>query len=135
MATINIMIPIDVETAQSTASGTTITQGLYMIDTTGYEGTSEGSNELITPCNTGDVLIWTIYPINPADNVVITQFTGQCVSQGIFQKLVPQTTPAGVPYWTCVINNGASAGQYQYSLDINLSGKIYTYDPFVNIKS
>ena len=45
MSTINIMIAVDVETAQSTASGQTITQGLYMIDTTGYEGTSEGGKE------------------------------------------------------------------------------------------
>ncbi|WP_211090880.1 hypothetical protein [Sphingomonas sp. S2M10] len=129
------MIPIDVETAQSTASGNTITQGLYMIDTTGYQGTSEGGSELTTPCHTGDVLVWTTYPINPDDNVAISGFTGQCIDDGVFQKLSQQQTPAGVPYWTCVINNGTAAGTYQYSLNINMSNKTYSYDPFVNVLS
>lgn len=133
MATINIMIPIDVETAQSTASGTTITSGLYMIDTTGYEGTAEGSNELVTPCDAGDTLVWTIYPINPDDNVAISGFTGQCVTSNVFQNLEQQKTPAGVSYWTCVINEGQASGRYQYSLTIKMSGKTYSYDPFVQV--
>jgi hypothetical protein len=136
MATINIMIAVDVETAQSTASGQTITQGLYMIDTTGYEGTSEGGNELTTPCNAGDVLVWTVYPINPADNIAITGFTGQCTQNppnSVFQNLEKQTTPAGVIYWTCVINNGTATGSYQYSVVFSMSGKTYSYDPFIKV--
>lgn len=133
MSTINIMIAVDVETAQSTASGSTITQGLYMIDTTGYEGTAEAGNELNTPCDAGDVPVWTIYPINPSDNIAITGFTGQCVDSSIFQNLEQQKTPSGVAYWTCVINEGAASAQYQYSLNISMSGKTYSYDPFVTV--
>ena len=136
MATINIMIAVDVETAQSTASGQTITQGLYMIDTTGYEGTPEGGNELSTPCNAGDTLVWTVYPINPADNIAITGFTGTCTDNkpnSIFQNLGAQKTPTGVSYWTCVINNGTATGSYQYSVTFSMSGATYSYDPFVNV--
>jgi hypothetical protein len=130
------MIPVDVETAQATASGNVITSGLYMIDTTGYEGTAEGSNELSTPCDAGDVLVWTIYPINPSDNIAISGFTGQCVSSGqnsVFQRLSAEETASGVNYWTCVINEGTSSGTYQYSMNIKMSGKTYTYDPFVKV--
>lgn len=134
MATINIMIPVDVETAQATASNGVITSGLYMIDTTGYSGTAEAGNELNTPCAPGDVLVWTIYPINPDDNIVITGFTGQCVDQQIFQNLHLTTTAAGVQYWTCVINNGAVPQSYQYTLTISMSKKPYSYDPFVTVK-
>lgn len=133
MSTINIMVAVDVETAQSTASGNVITSGLYMIDTTGYEGTAEGSNELSTPCNAGDVLVWVIYPINPSDNISISGFTGQCVTSDIFQNLVAEKTPAGANYWTCVINEGTSTASYQYSLNVKMSDKTYTYDPFVNV--
>ncbi|TWB12288.1 hypothetical protein FBZ89_12667 [Nitrospirillum amazonense] len=133
MATINIMVAVDVETAQSTASGNVITKGLYMIDTTGYEGTAEGGNELTTPCNAGDTLVWTIYPINPSDNIAITGFTGTAVNDKIFQNLGQQKTPAGVVYWTCAINFGTQSGSYQYSLNISMSGKSYTYDPFVKV--
>jgi hypothetical protein len=133
MASINIMIAIDVETAIATASGSTITQGLYMIDTTGYEGTAEGNTELQTPCNAGDVLVWTVYPINPSDNVQITGFTGTAPSNGTFQNLESETAPNGVPYWTCAINLGAPSSTVQYSVSFKMSGQTYSYDPFVVI--
>ena len=136
MTNINIMIPVDVETAQATASGNIITSGLYMIDTTGYQGTAEAGNELATPCNAGDVLVWTIDPINPSDNIAISGFTGQCVASNgssVFQNLSAEETPAGVNYWTCVVNEGTKTATYQYSINIKMSGKTYTYDPFVKV--
>ena len=78
MPTINVAVIIDVETATTRASNGVITTGLYMIDTTGYVGTSsgEGSNELKTTVNTGSVLVWTPYPVDPGTNVVISGVTG-----------------------------------------------------------
>ncbi|MGB8839736.1 MAG: hypothetical protein WCC64_01580 [Aliidongia sp.] len=133
MATVNIMIPIDVETAIATANGGNITSGLYMIDTTGYVGTAEGSVELKTPCNAGDILVWTVYPINPSDNVKITGFTGTAPSNGTFQNLESEKTPNGVPYWTCAINLGAPTSTVQYSITFQMSGRTYSYDPYVAI--
>jgi hypothetical protein len=138
MATINIMIAVDVVTAVATANnGTnpkTITRGLYMIDTTGYLGTAETGNELVTPCSPGDVLVWTVYPIDPGTNIAISGIVGQAVSDQTFQRIRPDETASGTPYYTCVINQGSAPGStHQYSVNFSISGVAYTYDPFVKI--
>lgn len=139
MSTINVAVVIDVETAITHANNGVITTGLYMIDTTGYVGTSSGeaTNELTTTVTTGDSLIWTAYPVDPGNNVVISAVTGNAVNNQVFQKVsTSNTTPAGQPYASCVINEGAAVKTTtQYSLTLKMSSGTYTYDPFVYVAS
>jgi hypothetical protein len=141
MSTVNIAVVIDVETAIAHASNGIITTGLYMIDSTGYLGTSSGeaTNELSTTVNTGDSLVWTPYPVDPNSNVLISAVTGNATTgtTQVFQKIsTTNQTPAGQAYASCIINEGASVGATtQYSLSLNLSGTTYTYDPFVYVAS
>ena len=139
MPTVNVAVVIHVETAITQASNGVITTGLYMIDTTGYVGTSSGeaTNELKTTVNTGSVLVWTPYPVDPGTNVVISAVTGNAVSNQVFQKLsTSNMTPAGQAYASCVINSGATAGvTTQYSLSLTMNGVTYTYDPYVYVAS
>jgi hypothetical protein len=139
MATINIMIAVrhvDVEIMQ-TITDVKHSQILHIIGKNRNPGCClamahpkddfiGADNRLSTRCKSGDVLIWTAYPVNPDHNTKIHSITGQAtINSGgggaIFQRLRGTETPAGTPYFTCVINQDARLGVFDYNITLELS--------------
>lgn len=138
-------ITIAVDTAYVAAQqGRNISQGIYMIDNRVRNGsTGEGTLELSTVCNNGDLIGFNVVPIDilgsSGDQVVITGFT---VSQGsVFTAAgTPRVQPAlpGEPagaYWIGqALNQGNQTYQIQIEVTVGLLQPVsyfINWDPFI----
>jgi hypothetical protein len=136
-------ITIAVDTAYvASQGGRNISQGIYMMDNEVSNGsTGEGTLELSTVCNVGDLIGFNAVPIDTesGDIVVITGFT---VSQGnVFtaagqprQQPALPNEPAG-SYWIGqAINQGSQTYQIQIKVTTGLlqpTSYYINWDPFV----
>lgn len=89
-------------------------QGVYMCDNRVANGsTGEGTSELLTACNVGDVIVWECTPLDPNDSVTIVGFN---VSSGnVFGS-------TGIPTQTGATWSGQaqSAGSQTYQITLLL---------------
>ncbi len=129
--TISILTVVDsVDVANKGANS----HNTYMMDTEGYKGEAEGTNELVTQCNDGDVLQWRITGIRPNVTVNTANYNGQAVNDHIINP--QQVTVLGEVYWTSRVELGANQpGQYQYTFDIVINNNHYSFDPFIQISA
>lgn len=127
---IYVLVVVDVEGAL--ASGD-LGSNVYLVDTNKYFGSySEGQEELVTSCSDGQIIIWSISPINPGDDAEITGFTGQMVDQKVCN---PQqsTLVTGQTVWSARVESQGATAKYQYSCTLSFDGKSMTFDPFLNV--
>ena len=133
-------ITIAVDTAYVAAQhGQNISQGVYMMDNRVHNGsTGEGTLELSTVCNNGDLIGFNVVPIDIlgaiGDQVVITGFT---VSQGnVFTAAgTPraQTSPVGEPAGAYWIGQALNQGNQIYQIQIEVTvGQLQPTSYFVN---
>jgi len=127
---INVLIVVDVEGAL--ASGN-LDSNVYLVDTNKFFGSyGEGQEELVTSCTDGQIIIWSVTPINPGDDAEITGFTGQIISSGICKP--QQITPVpGVVAWSGRVESQGATAQYQYSCTLSFDGKQMSFDPFLKV--
>jgi hypothetical protein len=126
-------IQVAVDTSYVVAQGGQgISTGIYMMDNEVNNGSSgEGTLELSTRTNAGNLIGWEVAPVNPntGDTVVITGFN---VSQGsVFgSQGYPQAADATGDYW---IGQAMNAGQQTYQIQIMVTtGGIRPTKYFVN---
>lgn len=126
-------IQVAVDTSYVAAQGGQgISTGIYMMDNEVNNGSSgEGTLELSTRTNAGNLIGWEVTPINPntGDTVVITGFN---VSQGnVFgSQGYPQQQSTSGDYW---IGQAMNAGQQTYQIQIMVTtGGIRPTKYFVN---
>ena len=141
-------ITIAVDTAYVAAqNGQNISKGIYMMDNRVRNGsTGEGTLELSTVCNNGDLIGFNVVPINilgsSGDQVVITGFT---VSQGsVFTAAgTPRQQPAlaGEPagaYWIGqALHQGSQTYQIQIDVTVGLLQPVsyfINWDPFITAR-
>ena len=128
MATVNVLIIVDVEGAQTSG----LQQNVYLVDTNKYMGSyNQGQVELVTVLGQGDTIIWSVAPIKPGTNVAIQAFTGQAVGVNVTPAAYPNgswgSIFAAAPY--------VSGNQFQYSVTLNFDGAApQTFDPFLRCK-
>ena len=128
---INVLIIVDVEGAL--ASGD-LGANVYLVDTNKFFGSgSEGQQELVTSCLDGQIIIWSVAPVNPGDDAEITGFTGQMVNSKICTPK-QSTLVTGQAVWSGRVESQGVAAQYQYSCVLSFDGKNMTFDPFLNVK-
>ena len=132
MSTINVLIVVDALGA-TTPNGGVLPNNVYMIDTNKHNGSgNEGQDELYTACNStnmgGDVIIWSIAPVDPGSDVAIAGFTGDMISQ---KALIPSENSNGS--WSGELVPNLSAGNIQYSVTVNIDGSPYYFDPFLKV--
>lgn len=128
--TICVLMVVDVEGA--IASGN-LNNNLWLVDTTGYMGAlGEGTNELVTVCTDGQVITWSVQPVDPNTAVSIVGFSGQMTQDKI---CVPQqyNNPSG-PYWSARVEAQGFTGRQQYSATLSFEGKQMSFDPFLQIQ-
>ena len=133
-------ITIAVDTAYVAAQqGRNISKGIYMVDNRLRNGsTGEGTLELSTVCNNGDLIGFNAVPINilgaSGDQVVITGFT---VSQGsVFTAAgTPRQQPAlpGEPAGAYWIGQALAQGHQTYQIQIEVTvGQLQPVSYFIN---
>ncbi|HAA58135.1 MAG TPA: hypothetical protein DCE42_25455 [Myxococcales bacterium] len=130
MKTIDVLIVVDVEGALAG----TLSENVYLIDTNKYFGSgSEGQEELRTACLDGQVIQWRIQPVAVSNDVEITGFTGQIISENICNP--EKVTALGETYWTSRVETQGKSKTYQYSVNVTADGKAMTFDPFLVVKA
>lgn len=129
---INVLIVVDVEGAL--ASGD-LGSNVYLIDSNKYFGSgSEGQEELVTACLDGQVVIWSVTPVNPGDDAEIVGFKGQMIDQKICLP-AQSTLVTGETVWAGRVESQGAVAQYQYSCTLSFDGKAMDFDPFLNVKA
>ncbi len=132
MNNINVLMVVDVEGAL--ASGN-LTANIYLIDTNKYFGSgSEGQAELVTTCKDGQIIIWSVVPVNPGNDVHITSFEGEIITKNICK---PRETelPGGEQVWSGRVESQGATARYQYNCTLSFDGKNMTFDPYLNVKA
>lgn len=132
MATINILVVVDVE---GTTSSGSLSNNVWMIDSGKYLGTQEAGNELITLLNDGDDVAWSLAAVNPGDN--LTWGTGQPFSgQAVPNNINPKPNPVDASQYLArfFVLGGLPAGTtYQYTMTLMMDGQPYSFDPFLRL--
>lgn len=125
MTTISVLVAVNVSKALDAQN---LSPYIYMVDSTGYNQSGQGGNELITNCNNGDTLIWTVAPIDPNSLVSIHAFSGQAISSGMINPAAyPQS---GNMTWGGRVNSAGNNVQYTMSLLLERA-TILSFDPFI----
>ncbi len=125
---VDVLIVVDVEGALTGG----LTKNVFLVDTNGYVGSgNEGSNELKTTVQDGTVINWRVQAIQPDNQVNIENFTGQAVSDGTIGQPRKYGGVDGFFFQSRVEQR--SGGQYQYSINLNMEGKILSFDPFLEV--
>ena len=123
MSTIDVLIIVD--TGHALASGNL---GIFtlLVDDTNAKAL-HASNELVTPCRSGQNIEWRAVSIDDGQQLDIVSFQGQAVGSVI----VPKPVEVGnQTYWASEVQSRTS-GQFQYTCTLNIEGKNMTFDPFL----
>ncbi len=132
MKEINVLMVVDVVGALSSGN---LTENIYLVDTNKYFGSgSEGQAELVTSCNDGQIIIWNVTPINPGNDVQITGFGGQIITENICNPRKSEL-PGGSVIWSGRVETQGKTAKYQYNCTLSFDGKNMTFDPFLNVKA
>ncbi len=114
------------------ASGN-LQSNIYLVDTNKHFGSgAEGQAELSTACKDGQVINWSVVPVDPNSNVALTGFTGDMVNSGVCTPK-PSLGPEGTIYQGRVEAKGVANSHLQYSAILEIDGKPMSFDPFLNI--
>jgi len=125
MSSISVLVAVNVAKALDSHN---LGAYVYMVDTTGYSQSGQGGNELVTNCNNGDTICWTVAPIDPNTRVSIHNFAGQIISSNMINPApYPQTNNMT---WGGRVN--AAGNHVQYTMDLLLESQtILGFDPFI----
>lgn len=119
MNKIDILIAVDVAGALAAGS---LTGCVYLVDTNGYLGSwNEGTSSLSTACQDGQLVSWSVTPVDAGSAVSIAGFSGDCVDQKI---CVPAADPfQGAALWNARIESQGSFASVGYQLALEMSGR------------
>jgi len=128
---VSVLIVVDVEGALTSG----LPSNLYMVDTTGYLGrVGQGTDELQTNCSDGQVINWSVVPVDPNTNITITGFTGQMVNDRVCNPRLIDA-PDG-PYWSGRVEAQGQPGRQQYSVALAANNTaLPPFDPFLQISA
>lgn len=131
MKEINVLIIVDVEGAL--ASGD-LGSNVYLVDTNKYFGSgSEGQEELVTACNDGQVIIWSVTPVDPGTDASIVGYTGEMVDKHVCVPTKSNVPGGGAVIWSARVETQGVSAKYQYSCILSFDGRQLTFDPFLNV--
>jgi hypothetical protein len=139
MATINILVCVDVQGATTPGMGG-LANNVWMLDTGKYQGTAEAGNELSTALNAGDQVVWSLAAIDPGTNVAFATdqnpFSTQQTPPTVPNVINPKPNPIDSAQYLAQFTppGGSAAGTtYQYSLVLSMDGADQSFDPFLKL--
>lgn len=116
-----ICVLVVVDVAGALASGGLL-NNCYMADTNHYLGSwREGSEELHTVCQDGQVLTWSAAPVAPETQVAISGFSGQMVEEGVCAPASVGPPEAGV--WTGRVESHGVFASFRYTVTLAMGGQ------------
>lgn len=130
MKKIEVLIIVD---ASGALASNNLTDNVYLVDTNKYMGSwNEGKCELHTVCHDQQNISWRVVPISEDNEVTITKFTGQMITDRV---CLPEKvgTPSDAA-WEGMVETQGQTGTYQYSAVLQIDGKNMTFDPFLEVK-
>lgn len=129
MATVNILIMVDVEGALTSNN---LSDNIAMVDSNKHLGSNfEGTNELMTSLNIGDAIVWSVAAIDPGMSADIHSFSGQAVREHCIN---PVPSPLSNQAYECLFQPSGSSGKgttLQYTVSLSFENKVMTFDPFL----
>lgn len=129
MGTVNVLIAVDVEGALTTGD---LEKNTYMVDTNHYMGSGfEGTSELMTSLKIGDLIVWTVKPIDPSTTVKINSFAGQAVREKYIAPIADPLSEQSFESKFQPPGSSNSGATFQYTVTLAFENKVMTYDPFL----
>lgn len=129
MRQVDILIAVDV---LGVATNGSLRENLYMVDTNKYLGSwDEGSCDLHTLCQDAQIINWRITSVNPDEDVSITGFSGDMIDK---QVCIPKKTGDYDPLWSAEVLSRQQSGRYAYTVDVSVDGRVFTFDPYLEIQ-
>lgn len=127
----HVYVVIAVDTVGALAANT-LEGYVYMADTNHYLGSwQEGASQLHTVCQDGQILVWSVSPIDANNQVDIHQFSGTLVSESICK---PQfSIMNGGNAWAGRVETKGAYGSYPYSISLTLGGKKLSFNAYVKV--
>lgn len=125
MSNVDVLIVVDVEGALASQN---LQNNVYLIDTNKFMGSNnEGGSELYTKVSNGQIVTWSVAPVDPNTSAAISSFTGQAITQNIISP-APQ---AGGSWSAEAFMQDPTGQQYQYSVVLGFEGTTLSFDPFL----
>lgn len=132
MSTVNVLLAVDVTGALVSGD---LGANTYMVDSTKYAGSGfEGTTELMTSIGIGDTIVWSVVPIDPGTNVIITGFAGQAITEKIINPVKMPFSKQAFESKFQPPGGSGSGTTFQYTLKLSFEGKEMTFDPFLVVK-
>ncbi len=129
MHNIDVAIVVDVEGALSSGS---LMDNVYLADNNQYIGSwQQGTSDLHTVCQDGEVVGWWATPINPGTDVVVTGFSGAMVSSSACQP--KEDVIAGNHSWAGRVETQGSVGSFTYTVNLSLGAKAMSFNATLKV--
>lgn len=128
LKSIDVLIVVDVAGALASNN---LSNNVYLVDTNKYIGSwNQGQCELVTVCKDSQVIKWRVVSIDPGNNVEITGFTGQIITEKI---CVPEKQGKYDVFWEGMVQT-RTVRRYQYSVVLSMNGKKMEFDPYLDVR-
>ena len=129
MKQISILIVVDSLSALATNQ---LQKNVYLVDSNQYLGSwQEGTDQLHTLCQDGQHIIWRAQAISPSNNVEISSFSGDALSQKICNPV--RHDSIGQTSWDAQIQTRGSIGSYPYTISLSIDGRNLQFSPYLKV--
>ena len=129
MHSIYIAIVVDVEGALASGS---LMDNVYLADNNQYIGSwQQGTSDLHTVCQDGQLIGWWATPVDPATDAVIASFSGTMVTDRIC--IPAEDTIAGDHAWSGLVETQGAFGSFPYTVTLSLGGKTMSFDATLKV--
>jgi hypothetical protein len=127
----NLCILVVVDTLGALSSGSAMDNS-YLVDNNGYLGSwNEGTPQLHTVCQDGQVISWTVVPVSPDGQVTITGFSGQMVDSSVCAPT--QQAGSGGQVWSGRVEAKGQFASFPYSLTLSVGGRAMSLDAYIKV--
>jgi hypothetical protein len=130
---VNVLVAVDLGHALTSGAGVGATQYAFMQDTTGYSGSGQNGQELLTTCYKGDTIVWTMKSIDPGLGISILSFSGAAIGP------TTMINPAPYPQYDGTVSGGvvnATGTKVAYTIGLLLEGSVQqSLDAFLTAES
>ncbi len=127
MKKIEILIVVD---SAGALSSNNLASNVYMVDSNQWLGSwQEGTCQLHTVVEDGQLITWSSCTISPDDEVDITDFSGDMINQAICK---PKTI--GDNEWEGQIQTRGNSSRYSYVISLSVNGKKMSFSPYMEVQ-
>jgi hypothetical protein len=127
MKKIEILIVVD---SIGALSSNNLVSNVYMVDSNQWLGSwQEGTCQLHTVAEDGQLITWSSCAISPDDEVDIIDFSGDMVNQNACK---PQAIEESK--WEGQIQTRGNSGRYSYIISLAVNGKRMNFSPYMEVQ-